>query len=105
MGALPMITPLITKMDAHSADYLEKSIKLQKRILNEEYYIDRYIGCMKKHGFTTGSVILKEHTKIAMCNMWNDFWFALPDSPVIRQGPFFDLCDLAEEIFETEPAE
>lgn len=33
---------------------------------------------------------------------WNDFWIYLPDHPAIRREPFFDICDIAERIYDVE---
>ncbi len=35
-------------------------------------------------------------------HFWHDFWSALPDSPAIRRDPFFDVCDLAERLWDVE---
>lgn len=32
-----------------------------------------------------------------LANMFETLWFELPDSQIIRFGPFFDLCDLCSE--------
>jgi hypothetical protein len=33
---------------------------------------------------------------------WNDFWLALPDHPAIRRAPFYEICDLAERIYDED---
>jgi hypothetical protein len=33
-------------------------------------------------------------------HFWNDFWIELPDTAAIRRAPFFDICNLAEQIYE-----
>lgn len=38
-------------------------------------------------------------------NFWDDFWNQLPDTKEIRRFPFFDICDIAENIFVMDDEE
>lgn len=35
-----------------------------------------------------------------IASFWNVFWARLPDSRTIHRQPFYDICDLAEGIFD-----
>lgn len=71
---------------------------LEARIVREDYYHHLYIQCVER--CSRGASTLTEVSKRQAIQALNMFWMALPDSKLIRRGPFFDLCDLAEEIFE-----
>jgi hypothetical protein len=62
-----------------------------ERIEKEHYYPriwDRVKNPIPPSEAKTREEILKQ---------FQDFWEALPDSPEIRTGAFFPICDLAEE--------
>lgn len=80
----------------------EKSADLVRQVNSEGYYIDRFNRVAAKNKMSSESICRHMHNDKALVGMWNDFWFALPDSPGIRHGAFFPLCDLCEEIFEDE---
>jgi hypothetical protein len=80
----------------------EKAKLLQARIFTEEYYETLFCKVLVKHNMSTASIDKHESTDRQLVKMFNDFWMLLPDSPIIRQGPFFELCDICEEIYDFE---
>ena len=80
----------------------DRSAVLVQQVHSEGYYTDRFYRLLTKHKMSPESICRYMHDDKALVAMWNDFWFALPDSPSIRHGAFFPLCDLCEEIFEDE---
>lgn len=67
---------------------------LVSRVFAYDYYLDIF------------HQVLDEYTRKGIhstsVSFWNDFWLALPDSPAIHRDPFYDICDIAERIFEDE---
>jgi hypothetical protein len=60
-------------------------------VIVEDYYV-HVLAKLCKH--LPHPELITDPDKI--CTFWNDFWEQLPDSPSIRRGPFFKVCDLAE---------
>jgi len=75
------------------------SIELQELIFTSGYYIRIYGHILEEYNLTTAQILLCEVDDNSLWDMWNDFYFALPDSQVIRRGPFFQLCDICEGEF------
>lgn len=75
--------------------YQARSQELLTNILTSSYYLNYLIR--------VAGPLVELQAKIAastdeqLNSLWNAFWWSLPDSPVIRTGPFFKLCDLCEE--------
>jgi hypothetical protein len=80
-------------------DISRKSVALQDKVFRESYYISIYNVVLKENSMTSDSINRHEHADTKLIKMWNDFWILLPDSSSIRRVPFFELCDLCEEIF------
>lgn len=76
--------------DAMDSMWKERAAQVARHIVEEGYYIGRWDRVKHKKP-------IAECTKAEALRPFQDFWEALPDSPAIRQGPFFDICDLAEE--------
>jgi len=77
----------------------ERANNLVDRIFKEDYYFrDFMILCLRKN-FLPPPNFGDGKTDAEIISLFNDFWLALPDSKEIRRGPFFELCDLCEEIF------
>lgn len=70
----------------------EQHAKVMDLVYAHDYYIDLFKST-REHYIQRG---MKMNTPY----FWNDFWLALPDTPAIRRAPFFDICDLAEGIYE-----
>jgi len=75
------------------------AINLQDKIFSEKYYIDLYLKVLGKYNMSTASIDQSEFDDDKLVSMLNTFWMALPDSKEIRRDPFFDLCDICENIF------
>jgi hypothetical protein len=83
--------------------YQARSQQLLTSILAAEYYLSiltRIIGPLD-----AAPAKLESMADGQLNSMWNDFWWKLPDSPVIRTGPFYVLCDLCEEEMHHEQLE
>ena len=81
-------------------DIKSKSAEVMKAVYDHEYYVERFNNVLKRRGMSVASIDQQEHSEQDLVNMWNDFWFVLPDSPSIRRYPFGSICDLAEHIFD-----
>jgi hypothetical protein len=81
-----------------SADgtYTERVAQLQSQIYSTQYYVELYQDALRKNVMSNQGVEQHAYESDALSEMLNDFWFSLPDSPAIRTGPFFLLCDLCE---------
>ena len=78
----------------------ERATKLIDRFRDEGYYFPSFMALAVRRGFLPPPNFGEGKTDAEIINFFNDFWFALPDDPSIRVGPFFELCDLCEEIYE-----
>lgn len=68
------------------------------QVLNESYYPEEFDTALDEFLLNEHSIRdLTDTDKI--CSFWNYFWNLLPDSKAIRQGPFFNICDLAEGAY------
>lgn len=76
--------------------YPQAVAALQTQIYSEQYYVERYQDALRKNVLTSKGVEEATYGSEELTEMLNDFWFSLPDSPAIRTGPFFLLCDLCE---------
>ena len=66
---------------------------LHEDTLNKVFSNDYYVELLPQSTPETPSEIV---------SYWNSFWFALPDSGNIRRDPFFQICDIAENISNPE---
>lgn len=78
----------------------EQMQELQKRVLAEDYYSLLYAVTLAKHDMMPVGVIMGQYSDAKIIDMCNDFWLDLPDSPEVRTGPFWLLCDIAEHCFD-----
>lgn len=69
---------------------LSEHERLVEKVIQEEYYTNilRHL----KQPTSDGEII----------NFWHNFWDYLPDSPSIQREPFWEICDMAEKIFDDE---
>ena len=81
----------------------KQAMALQDAIYAQKYYIPLYEKALAKHGMTDMAINQSWHTDKQLVSMANTFWFALPDSPVIRKEPFFMLWAIAEHCFDEAP--
>ena len=88
-----------------STEIQKQAMELQDAVYKQKYYIPLYEKALGKHGMSVASIDQAEFTDKQLVSMANTFWFALPDSPVIRQDPFFMLCRIAEHCFDDEAPE
>jgi hypothetical protein len=82
--------------------YKTSSSILMNWIYNDQYYSHLLDKALIRHNMSTASIDQHEFSERELCRMWNTFWVALPDSPHVRTGPFFEVCRLAEGIFNDE---
>lgn len=69
-------------------------------VYKEKYFVVEFEAALADHKMTVANANDCEYTDNQIVNMCNDFWEGLPDSPAIRRPPFFQLCDIAENIFD-----
>lgn len=81
-----------------STAYQLRSAAVQNEIISADFYTRLYLGCLKQRGMTQVDVEKKLYPNAKLNALWEDFWWQLPDSPSIRSGPFFLVCDLCEDI-------
>jgi hypothetical protein len=79
-----------------------RSTVLLKSIFEHDYYVDLLKKIFIKYGIALDGEVadFELHTDDKLISVWNYFWMALPDSTEIRRFPFFELCNLCEEIYE-----
>lgn len=58
-------------------------------VLENDYFISHF-------NFVKDNTPVDENDPISICKFWNKFWDVLPDTPLIRRIPFYQICDLAE---------
>ncbi len=75
---------------------------LQARIFDERYFEPLWLLALSKSGCSFEDVALCRCDDVTLVRLCNMMWFALPDDGSIRRGPFFQLCDVAEHIFDDE---
>lgn len=80
-----------------TSPYQNKSAEIQKKIYDTGYWPQRYEVCLKSLKITTSDVEKKTASEEKLCELWNEFWFAIPDNASIRIDPFFDICNLCEQ--------
>lgn len=84
------------------SDIQDKVIKLQGRIYRESYYERLWDKALMRFGMSVASIDQHEHADKQLVQLVDYFWQLLPDSAEVRHGPFFDVCDIAEHIFDGE---
>lgn len=63
---------------------------LVQRVIDEDYY-SKILNHLEE-----------PKTDAEIINFWHNFWDYLPDSFSIQRGPFWEICDMAEKIFDDE---
>lgn len=81
----------------------EDAIKLHAEVAAHEYYTPLYKHSLVAHAMTPEGIVAGEYTDRQIVDMANTFWTVLPDTATIRRGPFFLLCNIAENWFDDEP--
>ena len=89
-------------MDIHTFhELLDLHSSTLNQIVEQDYYVDTLDS-------TLDSLAINLDTAHKMTNpediqsFWNELWYRLPDSKLIRRGPFFNICDLAEGAYLAE---
>lgn len=77
-------------------------VALQNHIFKSKYYLDLWCTALIKSNMSVETINQHEHTARELVLLCNDFWESLPDTPAIRRAPFFELCDIAENIFDSD---
>ena len=73
---------------------------LQARIFIEKYYDMKWHDQLAEQKITVEQVNDGKLSDRDLIMLVNDFWEALPDFGVIRSGPFFEICAIAEMMFD-----
>lgn len=64
------------------------------KVYENDYFVDIFSGI--------ASETMTPETPKEIVLFWNKFWETLPDSEYIRRDPFYQICDIAECIFNEE---
>ncbi len=75
--------------------YIANCLEFHNQMLKSDYYIHNYRLVIANAVERTCHGV-DEWNAAEWNSIMNDFWAFLPDSPEIRTGPFFKLCDLCE---------
>jgi hypothetical protein len=78
----------------------EEIVRIQSQVFREKYYVQQYLDALVKCNMSTATIDQHEHEDHELVLLMQTFWEALPDTPAIRTGPFFKICDVAEKIFD-----
>ena len=70
------------------------------KIFETDYYPSTLSRVADRYGITLTTYAFDSASDEEIIDFFNAFWFALPDGPEIRRDPFFDLCDICEEVYE-----
>lgn len=76
----------------------EKAVLIQERIFSEVYFTRLWEEVLIRYGVQKENLGTLHDRDIV--RLMHYFWVALPDSKSCRRGPFFQICDLAELIFD-----
>jgi len=77
--------------------YQNRAVLLQEAILAYDYYVALYKQVLQACNVSEQDISTHMLSDSRLNHVFNEFFFALPDSGAIRRAPFFDLCDLCEE--------
>lgn len=80
----------------------QRSILLLAEVVNAKYFLDELSAALNEQGVTVAGIEKGEYNDQDLVMMWNEFWLRLPDDMSCRRAPFFELCDLCEEIFNDD---
>jgi hypothetical protein len=70
----------------------EEHARVVELVYAHDYYLHLFNDVRRRYAARN----MKTNTP----HFWNDFWIELPDTAAIRRAPFFDICNLAEQIYE-----
>lgn len=78
----------------------EEHIELLSKLYEENYYLQIFESMIADMGLDQNQV---DHIpEVDIPSFWNQFWIELPDSQAIHRKPFYDICDMAEKIFDDD---
>ena len=83
----------------------DKMIEIVDDIHNNNYFEDLFDKCLDKLNMREAAIYNKHYTNQQLRTLCQTFWFALPDASHIRRAPFWDICDVAEMIFDSDYTE
>ena len=72
----------------------EEHAKVVELVYAHDYYVDLFNS--------TREYYIQRGMSMRTPYFWNDFWMVLPDRPAIHRAPFYQICDLAERIYDVE---
>lgn len=74
--------------------------QLTKAVYAQDYYIELFVQALNKHEMGVAGIFENEYSDAKIIAHVNNFWLDLPDSPEVRTGPFWLLCEIAEHCFD-----
>ena len=78
--------------------YQIRSAAVQVQVISTDFYTSTYHACLKQQGMTQVDVEKMLYSNAKLNALWEEFWWKLPDTKVIRREPFFMICDLCENV-------
>lgn len=81
-------------------DIQQKMAIVQSLIFSEDYFVERYAYILNQRQLSAESVENYKYDDKTLVELAHYFWESLPDTGRIRRVPFYDLCDVAENIFD-----
>ena len=65
-------------------------------VLSSDYYVDLFFTVIDHSKFADLDELRTITDVSRIVSFWNDFWYALPDTPAIHRHPFNTICDICE---------
>jgi hypothetical protein len=81
---------------------VEQAAALAKRVVEENYFQIEYAQSLKDMGMAHSGLIQHCYPASEVVKWADHYHCLLPESPIIRHGAFWALCDLAEHIFDDD---
>lgn len=80
-------------------DIKKKAATVTNEIYREHYFTERFNRVLSRHQVDRDALMAEDVSEKVVISIFNDFWIMLPDDKSARRDPFFDVCDIAEQIF------
>lgn len=90
------------KIDPSIRVHVEAAKQIQLDVFAQDYYPDIYLDVLRKSKMTMKGIEQGEYRDKKLIDFMNDFWFALPNNSAIRRAPFWEICTIAEHIFDND---
>jgi len=78
-------------MNANIEHLVQEHRVCMEQVVANEYHVNAFELVVSRH-----PGILECTDPAEIVSFWNEFWWELPDSPVIHRAPFSRICDICE---------